>query len=601
MSIMAFSTIMILGQSTDAFALNQLRITADGAPPLTITDNDGNDLDGDDGEMLVAKSLGCLTSSLEITKTKPVSGDALNPDLFLSFQVESDVPTCNMIIEFTDTDFNADSVSFFSGIGGTTQGTVDFASYIDLGNVEFEKTTEVFSDSYNTLSFGSSGNKDLMTDDAYSATMEIKVTHNGAEISSGSAFLKGEGTEDKEWEAETSSDPNGVIKFAQGTVVDTVNISTTNGVEGDSFTATWTLEDKDGNLLKDQACDAPGLLDANGDTTITCTADGADFGKVGEQTCWTITIMAPDGYVAAAGQDNPLVGTFAKTPLECFIVEQPTWDASTSSDPQGKIFFPVDEPVDTVTINADADVGGTFTGTWHLVNTAETEIWGDCEGGVVQANGEATLTCTADKDGPYGIIGEETCWTIDITAPKGLYSKEFESLDGTGIAAECFNMVDQEGLTPGFYKNNWDTFCDQTLMPTMNDPPYGDCSWTHERGNESFKTAFGLSEEIELRSNDKKNPYETPTLREALDANGGGVNALARHCVAAKLNAEHPAITYYIPIAQDVIDMCAEEFEGYIADGNKHKFGDLKNELDEHNNNGTEDVSQHWPDDGPNP
>ena len=157
-------------------------------------------------------------------------------------------------------------------------------------------------------------------------------------------------------------------------------------------------------------------------------------------------------------------------------------------------------------------------------------------------------------------------------------------------------MVDQEGLTPGFYKNNWDMFCDQGLEPTpnANGPDYNDCSWTEERGDESFKEAFGLSEEIVLRSNDKKNPYETPTLREALDANGGGVNALARHCVAAKLNAEHPAITYYIPDPQDVIDMCAAEFEAYIAD-NKYKFGDLKDDLDEHNNNGTEDVSQHWP------
>jgi hypothetical protein len=41
-----------------------------------------------------------------------------------------------------------------------------------------------------------------------------------------------------------------------------------------------------------------------------------------------------------------------------------------------------------------------------------------------------------------------------------------------------------------------------------------------------------------------KATYPAPTLLEALDANGGGINALARHAVAALLNISHPDIAY---------------------------------------------------------
>jgi len=43
-----------------------------------------------------------------------------------------------------------------------------------------------------------------------------------------------------------------------------------------------------------------------------------------------------------------------------------------------------------------------------------------------------------------------------------------------------------------------------------------------------------------------KSTYPAPTLLEALDANGGGLNALARHAVAALLNIANPNIGYGI-------------------------------------------------------
>ncbi|MFB5622306.1 MAG: hypothetical protein ACE5Q7_05180, partial [Candidatus Nitrosomaritimum yanchengensis] len=66
-------------------------------------------------------------------------------------------------------------------------------------------------------------------------------------------------------------------------------------------------------------------------------------------------------------------------------------------------------------------------------------------------------------------------------------------------------------------------------------------------------------------------------------------NALARHCVAAKLNVENPDVTY--PLTYDeVIDHCGDA----INSGNSTAINDLKDMLDEWNNFGA-NISQHWP------
>jgi len=62
-----------------------------------------------------------------------------------------------------------------------------------------------------------------------------------------------------------------------------------------------------------------------------------------------------------------------------------------------------------------------------------------------------------------------------------------------------------EGCTPGFWKNHLD-------------------AWQGYAPDDSFAVVFGV-------------PYEK-TLLEALEAGGGGENALGRHAVAALLNAQ---------------------------------------------------------------
>jgi hypothetical protein len=95
-----------------------------------------------------------------------------------------------------------------------------------------------------------------------------------------------------------------------------------------------------------------------------------------------------------------------------------------------------------------------------------------------------------------------------------------------------------EGCTPGYWKNNaknWEH-----------------SAWVGYLPGDSFETVFSVN--VTLNANGKAT-YPTPTLLEALDANGGGINALARHAVAALLNIANPSISYGIGSTAALITM----------------------------------------------
>ena len=87
-----------------------------------------------------------------------------------------------------------------------------------------------------------------------------------------------------------------------------------------------------------------------------------------------------------------------------------------------------------------------------------------------------------------------------------------------------------EGCTPGFWKQ----------------PQHFD-SWVGYTPSQSFETVFDV--DVTLRGQGQTT-YATPTLLQALDANGGGVNALARHGVAALLNASNPDVEFAFTTAE---------------------------------------------------
>jgi hypothetical protein len=91
-----------------------------------------------------------------------------------------------------------------------------------------------------------------------------------------------------------------------------------------------------------------------------------------------------------------------------------------------------------------------------------------------------------------------------------------------------------EGLTPGFWKANAEHWDAVAWGPTGYSP------------DDLFSDVFGRTITVRARG---RNTITNPTLLEALNANGGGINALARHAVAALLNAAHPDINYPADVA----------------------------------------------------
>jgi hypothetical protein len=106
-----------------------------------------------------------------------------------------------------------------------------------------------------------------------------------------------------------------------------------------------------------------------------------------------------------------------------------------------------------------------------------------------------------------------------------------------------------EGCTPGFWKQ----------------PQHLD-SWVGFQPGQFFDTVFGV--DVTLRSGGR-DTIANATLLEALEATGGGVNALARHAVAALLNASNPDVDFEFTTAEVIAIVRAAvasgEFEEAIA------------------------------------
>jgi hypothetical protein len=124
---------------------------------------------------------------------------------------------------------------------------------------------------------------------------------------------------------------------------------------------------------------------------------------------------------------------------------------------------------------------------------------------------------------------------------------EIEDEDCTEICPEPCGG--EEGCTPGYWKNSpgcWECFEPSTL----------------------FSDVFGVV--ITVRAGGKKT-IKDPTLMQALNANGGGINALARHAVAALLNACDADIGYPMTMDQVIAAVQTEVPDGDI-EGLKDEF-----------------------------
>lgn len=103
-------------------------------------------------------------------------------------------------------------------------------------------------------------------------------------------------------------------------------------------------------------------------------------------------------------------------------------------------------------------------------------------------------------------------------------------------------------------------------------------SWVNYTPTDLFGNVFG--ETIEIRYGKKRKIKENPTLLQALEAKGGGINALARHTVAALLNAASPDVSYDLSEAEVINAFKA------VYPGTKQDYNSLKNFFSSFNEQG---------------
>ena len=130
-------------------------------------------------------------------------------------------------------------------------------------------------------------------------------------------------------------------------------------------------------------------------------------------------------------------------------------------------------------------------------------------------------------------------------------------------------IISGEGCTPGYWTNNAST-------------KKGSVAWTTPYTKASlFDTVFGVDISINWNQKGKPTTEVNPTLIQALQANGGGLNALARHGTAGLLDAANPNINYAFSTAQVIqkVQAAVTAFNG----GDMATFNSLLEELSDAN------------------
>ena len=298
-------------------------------------------------------------------------------------------------------------------------------------------------------------------------------------------------------------------------------------------------------------------------------------------------------------------------------------------------------PVITVTYPGDLDEQASVTVTWACADTV-IDIKANGSDGPITVCEDETVTLTiceenigdVDLTGPYVELyagttlvgtyddssaeftggdtdgdseldadtpGETWCWDVDVvvTDPTTTFSAiAYGYINGilvtwceTPASPPADTICDQderdevvvnteecggEGCTPGFWKNNAEK--------------WGAIAWVGYSPDDSFSSVFGVVITIFTGGNpNKSSSYITdPTLLEALGANGGGINALARHAVAALLNTSSPCVQYAY---SSVSALIADVYDAIVS-GDEEAIQSLHEDLAYYNEAGCP-VNQH--------
>lgn len=129
--VLAFGA-FIVSLTPDAHAVLMLSLDDGNGNAVTVTDDGVGDIYPNAGTVTYLGPVGSWFINATTGISKPIIGSADNPEMDLN-SVNVSGGSGTLTIKLTDTDFiSTDGVeSFFSVIGGATNGTVTYESYID--------------------------------------------------------------------------------------------------------------------------------------------------------------------------------------------------------------------------------------------------------------------------------------------------------------------------------------------------------------------------------------------------------------------------------------------------------------------------------------
>ena len=329
--------------------------------------------------------------------------------------------------------------------------------------------------------------------------------------------------------------PNTVTAiYSSGATQDTATASASTNL----FQPSITL-DKTGNVTTAQVGDT-----VNYTITVNNTSSADSPNCVGAVVDTLLGVnqainLAPGASVVvnasravAAGDPNPLVNTATAT---CSPVGFP--NVLTASDTHSVNLVAPNYTLTKQCAPSTAQVGDQITYTFVITNT------GDVQMNRVSANDTLLGDLTAQFPATLAAGA-----TVTVTQTRNIQAGDPDPLPNTittvysvnGLnttitrTASCSVDIVQppggEGCTPGYWKQ----------------PQHFD-SWVGFTQDQFFDAVFGVDVTIRV---DAKTEDPNATLLEALDANGGGINALARHAVAALLNASNPDVDSDFTTAQ---------------------------------------------------
>jgi hypothetical protein len=222
----------------------------------------------------------------------------------------------------------------------------------------------------------------------------------------------------------------------------------------------------------------------------------------------------------------------------------------------------------TVTEENDGDVDLTDPqvvvndGTSDIATLVAPPTSGDDGDGVLEVGETWTWNATTVAALNDVVINATTTFTATGSGTDSLdnvitYPGDPDERDAVTVDVE---VVGNEGCTPGYWKNS---------------PDCWECYTTGTK----FSAVFGRQIKIFTGGNPKQssNYITDPTLLQALGANGGGINALARDAVAALLNACDEDINYPLSVAGVIAAVQAAIDGGAATIESEHLLLDLYN------------------------